>query len=52
VESDGELSVETMTQEIKRFSQDAILGELTDIEDRFAAGMSIWDVAYFTETVG
>jgi len=52
VESDGERSVETMVQEIKRFSKSAILAEPFDIRERLDAGNEIWDAAYFSETVG
>jgi REP element-mobilizing transposase RayT len=52
VDSNGESSVETMVQEIKRFSEEAIqercfrLTEEPDIESK------IWDAAYFSETLG
>lgn len=52
VESDGENSVETMVREIKRFSNNAILGEFVDIKERLDAGNEIWDAAYFSETIG
>jgi REP element-mobilizing transposase RayT len=50
--SDGEKSVETIVQEIKRSSNDAIMGEFADIKDRFDAGNGLWDTAYFAETIG
>jgi REP element-mobilizing transposase RayT len=50
--SDGEKSVETIVQEIKRSSNDAIMGEFADIKDRFDAGNELWDTAYFSETAG
>jgi REP element-mobilizing transposase RayT len=51
-ESDGELSVEDMVLEIKRFSSDAILVEPSDIKEKFEGDIGIWDEAYFAETVG
>jgi len=52
VMSDGEKSVETIVQEIKQSSNDAIMGELADTKDRFDAGNGLWDTAYFAETIG
>jgi len=52
VESDGELSVETMANKIKKYLKDAILSELTAIKDQFGTDSIIWDETYFTETIG
>jgi len=52
VESDGEKSVETIIQELKQFSGDAIAAEFLGIAEGGAAGIEIWDEAYFSETVG
>lgn len=52
VESDGELSVETMVNEIKKYLKDAILSELTAIKDQLGTDSIIWDEAYFAETIG
>ena len=52
IESDGELSVETMVKKIKTYLKDAILSELTAIKDQFGTDSIIWDETYFTETIG
>ena len=52
VESDGELSVDTMVQEIKEYLQSAILSELTVIKKEFGMENTIWDGYYFSETIG
>ena len=52
VESDGENSVETVAQEIKRFSESALLSKFVDIKDRSEAASGLWDNAYFSETIG
>jgi len=52
VESDGELSVETMVQEIKEYLKNAILSELTAIKDELGTERIIWDETYFAETIG
>jgi len=51
VNSDGERSVETMVQEIKRYSNKAILSGLNDIKERLN-GIDLWDVSYFSQTIG
>ena len=50
--SDGGESVETIVQEIKRSSKNAILDKFVDIKDRLETGNEIWDTAYFAETIG
>jgi len=52
VESDGELSVETMVQGIKESTQSTIFSGLTDIGDNLESDSSIWDGTYFSETIG
>lgn len=52
VESDGELSVEEMVQEMKQYSSDAILTEFSELKETFDQGSDIWDETYFAETVG
>ena len=51
VNSDGERSVETIVQEIKRYSNKAILSGLNDIKERLN-GINLWDVSYFSQTIG
>ena len=50
-ESDGSLSVETMVREIKRFSNNAILSN-SGIKSKLDGRSEIWDLAYFSQTVG
>ena len=52
VESDGDLSVETMIHEIKKYLKEAILSELTTIKDILGTESIIWDETYFAETIG
>jgi REP element-mobilizing transposase RayT len=52
VESDGELSVEKMVQEIKEYSKYAMLSELTSIKEKTGTGNIIWDESYYSETIG
>ena len=51
VNSDGECSVETMAQEIKRHSNKAILSDLNDIKERLNGKNDLWDVSYFSQTI-
>ena len=52
VESDGESSVETIAQEIKRGSAFPILAQLPDLKGNAGKKGGLWDKAYFVETVG
>ena len=52
VELDGESSVETVVQEIKRFSKKALMSKYDDIKDRLETGNELWDTSYFSETIG
>lgn len=52
VDSDGELSVEKIVEEIKQFSRNEIYKELTGLKEEFLKEIDIWDEAYFSETIG
>ena len=52
VESDGEKSVDTIAQEIKRLSKISIVARTSDLEPNAVAGNDLWDKAYFAETIG
>ena len=52
VNSDGERSVETIVQEIKRYPNKAILSGLIDIKERLNGRIDLWDVSYFSQTIG
>jgi hypothetical protein len=49
--SDGELSVEAMVQEIKRYSNTAILSGLIDIKERLNGRIDLWDMSYYSQTI-
>jgi len=52
VESDGEISVETMVHEIKEYLKNDIISEQTAIKDELGTESIIWDETYFAETIG
>lgn len=52
VESDGEKSVETIVQEIKQYSNNTILQRFIDLKEKLDIEDELWDIAYFSETVG
>jgi len=52
VESDGEVSPDSMAQELKRYSEAAILERFQDIIPTTKMKTGLWDEAYFVETVG
>ncbi|MFH1240863.1 MAG: transposase [Pseudomonadota bacterium] len=52
VESDGEHSIESIAQEMKRLSASAILTEFADLKAGLDAEEELWDMAYFAETIG
>ena len=52
LESDGEESVETIAQEIKRISESSILVKASEMESNALVGNDLWDEAYFAETIG
>lgn len=52
LESDGEKSVETLVQEIKRLSESSIHVRASEMVLNAVAGNDLWDKAYFAETIG
>ena len=52
VESDGNNSVETIAQEMKRVSAEVILAKFGDLKASLDAQKELWDKAYFVETIG
>ena len=52
LESDGEKSVETIAQEIKRLTESSILVRASEMVLNAVAGNDLWDKAYFAETIG
>lgn len=50
--STAEKSAETMIEEIKRYSNKALLERFVDLKEKIDKGNEVWDAAYFTETVG
>jgi len=52
VESDGEVSPDNMAQELRRYSESAILERFPDLIVSTHAGAGLWDEAYFVGTVG
>jgi REP element-mobilizing transposase RayT len=52
VESDGEKSVETIAQEIKRLSEISMIARASDMTPNTVIGNDLWDKAYFAETIG
>ena len=52
MESGGELSIEKVVNEIKRFSNNAVLKKFPLLKDKLSGDIEIWDEAYFVETIG
>ena len=52
VESDGEESPDTLLNRMKEYSEKEILKEFPNLLEGIQPGMSLWDEAYFVETVG
>lgn len=52
IESDGEHSIESVVQEMKRLSASAILMEFADLKLSLDPVDELWDTAYFAETIG
>lgn len=52
VESDGEKSVESIVEKLKKFLNNAIIGKFPDVSKKIDAKIEIWDEAYFVESVG
>jgi len=51
VESDGEHSIETIVQELKRASAQTLRKSLSDRKSKPGKARGLWDKAYFAETV-
>lgn len=51
VESDGDESPDTLVKGMKEFSRKNILREFSDLKGKIDPEMSLWDEAYFVETV-
>ena len=52
LESNGEKSIETIAQEVKRLSESSIIARASDMVLNAVAGNDLWDKAYFAETIG
>jgi REP element-mobilizing transposase RayT len=52
VESDGEKSIEAITRKLKSSSRKGIMANFPKIKKSLDKGASLWDEAYFSETVG
>jgi len=52
VDSDGEISAEDIAQEVKRFSEKEIINEPESKPGWVGTENSLWDKAYFVETLG
>ncbi len=52
VESDGEKSIEAIVRKLKPFLKKAILVNFPGIKKGLDKGTTIWDKAYFSETLG
>jgi REP element-mobilizing transposase RayT len=52
VESDGEVSPDTIVQELKRLSEVKILERFPDLIATPGVETGLWDEAYFVETIG
>jgi putative transposase len=52
VDSDGEHSVETMVQDIKGFSENAMLARFVEMKEKLDGKFELWDAAYYSETIG
>jgi len=52
VESDGEKSVGTIAQEIKRLSESFIISKGSEKIPNMSTSNDLWDKAYFAETIG
>ena len=50
--STAEKSAETMIEEIKRYSNKALLERFVDLKEKSDKGNELWDAAYFIDTVG
>lgn len=52
VDSNGEVSPDTMAQELKRLSEPGILEQLPELITSPGSEARLWDEAYFVETIG
>jgi REP element-mobilizing transposase RayT len=52
VDSDGGHSVETIVQDIKGFSENAMLARFVEMKEKLDGKFELWDAAYYTETIG
>jgi len=52
VDSDGGHAVETMVQDIKGFTEHAMLTRFVDMREKLDKEIGLWDAAYFSETIG
>ena len=52
VESDGTKSLETIAQNLKRFSKKNVLKRFPEIKEKLDSSSNIWDKAYYCETLG
>ena len=52
VESDGEKSIDTLAQEIKKISEPSIAAKALNLILNLDANFDLWDKAYFVETIG
>ena len=52
VESDGEKSIDTLIQEIKKISESSIAAKALDLISSLDENFNLWDKAYFAETIG
>ena len=52
IESDGEKSIDTLAQEIKKMSESSIAAKAPDLITDLDTNSDLWDKAYFVETIG
>jgi REP element-mobilizing transposase RayT len=52
VESDGTKSLETIAQNLKRFSKNNVLNRFPEFKEKQGSSSNIWDKAYYCETLG
>jgi REP element-mobilizing transposase RayT len=52
IDSDGEKSIDTIIRKLKSFLNKSILGEFPMIKKGLGKGRNLWDMAYFSETLG
>ena len=52
IDSDGEKSVESIVQKIKRLSAKSILNQFPGLKSSLPGKKALWDKAYFVETIG